>query len=47
MYFWQYKALIWLRKGFSERISSCVCPASYQTMAHNLYRSLNIIMRCS
>ncbi|XOD66750.1 MAG: hypothetical protein ACMUEL_01505 [Flavobacteriales bacterium Tduv] len=28
-YFWQYKALVWIRKS-SERISSYACPASYR-----------------
>ncbi|XOD67914.1 MAG: hypothetical protein ACMUEL_08500 [Flavobacteriales bacterium Tduv] len=46
-YFLQYKALIWIRKGSLQRISSCACPVSYGGYGHNLYRSSGIIMRCS
>ncbi|XOD67211.1 MAG: hypothetical protein ACMUEL_04350 [Flavobacteriales bacterium Tduv] len=45
-YFWQYKALVWIKQGSSQRISSCACLASYVGYGANLYRSPGIIMSC-
>ncbi|XOD67424.1 MAG: hypothetical protein ACMUEL_05585 [Flavobacteriales bacterium Tduv] len=28
--FWQYKALVWIRKESYKGFSSCACPTSYE-----------------
>ncbi|XOD67057.1 MAG: hypothetical protein ACMUEL_03345 [Flavobacteriales bacterium Tduv] len=48
MYFWQYKALVWLRKTHYKRLDPVVHAQDImEAMAPNLYRSPGIIMRCS
>ncbi|XOD67869.1 MAG: hypothetical protein ACMUEL_08250 [Flavobacteriales bacterium Tduv] len=44
--FWLYKAFSWIRKGLLQRISACLCPASYGGYGYNLYHASVIIMRC-
>ncbi|XOD68087.1 MAG: hypothetical protein ACMUEL_09545 [Flavobacteriales bacterium Tduv] len=46
-YFWQYKALFWIRKGRYKGLDRVHAQHLMEAMAHNLYRAPVIIMRCS